>query len=252
MLRAFSAWVVGIGLAAFFAASASATQARYTFSGVLATRAGQSDLFGMEGASYSIAVDVDSDVRIPPGPFEFPNAYLCAVTPEIRFSNRPDGLPDFVAHAGGSVGVINGFPPGGVQDTVYLEAGMQLAVPGVAPTLWTGRWLVTFPDQSYFPGSGEPPLPVFEAADVASLVADALNYPVLVPPHFLLSPIYDVLEPTVTAQPIPEPSTLVLMLSGTLGFAVRRRLDPARWSAGALPRTRSAPSRRRRGTTPRA
>jgi hypothetical protein len=233
MLRAFPAWVVGIGLAGVVASSASATQARYTFSGVLATRAGQSDLFGMEGASYRIAVDVDSDVRVPPGPFGAPNAYLCAVTTEITFSNRPGGLPDFVTNSGGSVGVINGFPPGGVQDTVYLEAGMQLTVPGVTPALWTGRWLVTFPDQSYFPGTGEPLLPVFEEADVASLVADALNYPVPLPRLFVLTPIYDVLEPTVTAQPIPEPSTLVLMLSGMLGLAARQRGGASRRSRRA-------------------
>lgn len=69
-----------------------------------------------------------------------------------------------------------------------------------------------------------PPIPIFGDSDIPSLVADSFNYSVFQPPRFLITvQAYDVLNPAVTAQAIPEPSTLTLCLVASLALAIRRQ-----------------------------
>lgn len=128
------------------------------------------DTAGLEGASFVAELVVDSEV-LPVSTFSAATserATYPTTTASIRFYNRPS-LPPVTLEFSGQVQAINYFVGGTFTDQVNLGPITPESLGQIDEKLigWGVDQNVVLP-LDFFPGSGQPPVPVFSEFDIIS------------------------------------------------------------------------------------
>ena len=198
----------------------------YEASGVLKKVAGPQN-FDLDGATYEVAAIVDA-MDAPSSSFDGAGFNRATYEPdsiEVLISNRPNSAADLLLFPDIDLSPSNYFLLSLFPDRFEISGSVVPSPePGIT-TLILPFFDLTFHDQSFFPGMGIPPLPVFDIPDVSGVTADPLFVfgDAGIDAGFLALYIVENAEVTVMERTIPEPTTILLLGLGlaALGFAKR-------------------------------
>ena len=214
VLAPVSAFIVCLG--AFAPSPALAVPVRYIATGVLA--AVGADSLDLDGATITMTILADTDdLPSASGPSEGVNfaRYDPPASANARFTNRPNGVGDEVVVWSPDLLSLNRFAPMTANDSFHINALSRTAtISGTVVVM--PNYAQFFSSQSFFPGTGTPPLPVFGASDLSQLaVVWGLRH------ASTFNPIYSISAATATLESmlVPEPATGLLLGLGLVAMA---------------------------------
>jgi hypothetical protein len=197
---------------AALAVPAAAVPIVYTMQGTLLP-VGESDSLNLAGARLVVVATADTD-DAPAGTTGGSGLAAATYDPAsltATFSSRPGGAPEVMLAYASQLQALNRFSPGTTADGFGLFSaattfeGTEVVMPAFS---------VFFLDQTFFPGTGAPPLPLFAPGNVASVAGGFLSGG---------GSAYTLGDRSATAVPEPGAALGIVLDLGMLAVTGRRR-----------------------------